>query len=173
MINIKTFDITPDISLMPKLGKAGYSSPQAIAKLVDNSIDARIDNQLLEINIKIDKNTISIADNGFGMNEEEDQGREVSLTYPTKIALSQDTEGIPLNDKRIYGQPILFVADRNGVHIIDITGTYWDTIKTTGIQKGAIYGLTVRGYGSGARVYVMDRNTQRVRRFLATPVAIQ
>jgi len=109
----------------------------------------------------------------FGMNEEEDQGREVSLTYPTKIALSQDTEGIPLNDKRIYGQPILFVADRNGVHIIDITGTYWDTIKTTGIQKGAIYGLTVRGYGSGARVYVMDRNTQRVRRFLATPVAIQ
>lgn len=70
-MSIKSHDITPDISLMPKLGKSGYSSSQAIAELVDNSIDARIDGEILLINIKIDKNTISVADNGAGMNEKE------------------------------------------------------------------------------------------------------
>jgi len=70
----KTFDITPDISLMIKLGKSGYSSPQAIAELVDNSIDARIDGLTLNLNIKIDKNVISIADNGSGMSQKELHG---------------------------------------------------------------------------------------------------
>lgn len=64
-------NITPDLSLMPKLGKSGYSSPQAIAELVDNSIDARIDGKILNVAIKIDKDVISIADNGSGMNEEQ------------------------------------------------------------------------------------------------------
>ncbi len=61
------YNITPDISLMPKLGKSGYSSPQAIAELVDNSIDARIEGKVLNVVIKIEKNVISIADNGSGM----------------------------------------------------------------------------------------------------------
>ncbi len=65
----KSYDITPDLSLMPKLGQSGYSTPQAIAELVDNSIDARIDGELLSVNIKIDKNVISVADNGIGMDE--------------------------------------------------------------------------------------------------------
>lgn len=65
----KTYDITPDLSLMPKLGQSGYSTPQAVAELVDNSIDARVDGELLEVNIKIDKNVISVADNGIGMSE--------------------------------------------------------------------------------------------------------
>jgi len=67
----KTHDITPDLSLMPKLGKSGYSSPQAIAELVDNSIDARIEGKILNVNIRIDKNVISIADNGIGMDEKQ------------------------------------------------------------------------------------------------------
>jgi len=85
MLNTKTkkFDITPDISLMPKLAKTGYSSPQAIAELIDNSIDARIDSKLLNINIKIDKNIISIADNGVGMNEKELVGA-LTLGYSKK-----------------------------------------------------------------------------------------
>ena len=67
----KIFDITPDITLMPKLGRSGYTSPQAVAELVDNSIDARIDGLVLDLNIKIDRNVISIADNGTGMNQKE------------------------------------------------------------------------------------------------------
>lgn len=67
----KIHDITPDMSLMPKLGKSGYSSPQAIAELVDNSIDARIEGKILNVNIRIDKNIISVADNGSGMSEKQ------------------------------------------------------------------------------------------------------
>jgi len=62
-------DITPDISLMPKLGYAGYSAPQAIGELVDNSIDARIDGKLLKMSVSINKEYISVADNGSGMNK--------------------------------------------------------------------------------------------------------
>ncbi len=79
----ETFDITPDISLMPKLGRAGYSSPQAIAELVDNSIDERLDEELIEINIKIDKNIISVADNGSGMNKEK-LVKALTLAYSEK-----------------------------------------------------------------------------------------
>jgi hypothetical protein len=79
----KSYDITPDISLMPKLGKSGYSSPQALAELVDNSIDARMDGEVMTINIKIDKNTISIADNGLGMGEKE-LAKAMTLAYSTK-----------------------------------------------------------------------------------------
>jgi len=63
-------DITPDISLMPKLGFAGYSAPQAIGELVDNAIDARIDNRMLTVSINIQKDLISVADNGSGMDKE-------------------------------------------------------------------------------------------------------
>lgn len=65
-------NITPDTSLLPKLGKSGYSTPQAIAELVDNSIDA-IDTskQVGEINITIDKSFIKVYDNGSGMTREE------------------------------------------------------------------------------------------------------
>ena len=38
-------DITPDKSLIQKLGLVGYRTVQAIAELLDNSIDARIKNQ--------------------------------------------------------------------------------------------------------------------------------
>jgi len=36
-------DITPDKTLFPKLGSSGYSIPQALAELIDNSIDARVE----------------------------------------------------------------------------------------------------------------------------------
>lgn len=76
-------DITPDISLMPKLGKSGYSSPQAIAELVDNSIDARVEGNMLNIVIKIDKNVISIADNGVGM-DGKDLAKAMTLAHSSK-----------------------------------------------------------------------------------------
>lgn len=60
-------DVTPHQSLMPKLGSAGYSAPQAIAELVDNSIDAALDDCKLEVSIKISKDEVIVADNGRGM----------------------------------------------------------------------------------------------------------
>lgn len=36
-------NVTPDKSIYAKLGKSGYTVPQALAELIDNAIDARID----------------------------------------------------------------------------------------------------------------------------------
>lgn len=60
-------DITPDTSMLPKSGKTGYSLPQAIAELVDNSIDARSSNEALEVRVVIQSDYISVKDNGLGM----------------------------------------------------------------------------------------------------------
>lgn len=64
-------DITPHQTLMPKLGKSGYNIPQAIAELVDNAIDARIEARPLRVAVKIGKNEISVADDGAGMDRDE------------------------------------------------------------------------------------------------------
>lgn len=66
-------DVTPDKTLMPKLGKSGYSVPQAIAELLDNAIDARIEDALLHVSVTVGKNEITVADDGMGMNHEEMQ----------------------------------------------------------------------------------------------------
>lgn len=66
-------DVTPHQTLMPKLGQAGYSIPQAIAELVDNAIDARLDTETLHVSVKIGQDEISVADDGMGMDRSEIQ----------------------------------------------------------------------------------------------------
>jgi len=63
-------DVTPDQTLMPKLGKSGYSIPQAIAELLDNAIDARIEGELLHIAVTLKAGEITVADDGMGMDRE-------------------------------------------------------------------------------------------------------
>jgi len=70
-------DITPHQTLMPKLGKSGYSIPQAIAELVDNAIDARLESASLNVAVKIGKNEFTVADNGAGMDRQEIQNAMV------------------------------------------------------------------------------------------------
>lgn len=60
-------DVTPDVRLMRDIGIANYTIPQAINELVANSMDARVDNVPLKIEITIDENEISVVDNGQGM----------------------------------------------------------------------------------------------------------
>jgi DNA mismatch repair ATPase MutL len=66
----KEINILPDRSLMPKIGQTGYSVSQAIAELVDNSIDARQEGKSLTVEVLLDpqKGVIEISDNGIGMN---------------------------------------------------------------------------------------------------------
>src|SRR5665647_3562020 len=63
-------DVTPDQTLMPKLGKSGYSIPQAIAELLDNAIDARIEGELLHIAVTLKAGEFIVADDGMGMDRE-------------------------------------------------------------------------------------------------------
>lgn len=64
-----TVDITPDKSLIKKLGLTGYRTEQAIAELIDNSIDARIPRrpEHIEVRLDFDHKRITISDNGIGM----------------------------------------------------------------------------------------------------------
>ena len=66
-------DITPDKSLIKKLGLTGYRTEQAVAELIDNSIDARIKEKIEHVSIVLDfeKRKITISDDGQGMNREE------------------------------------------------------------------------------------------------------
>lgn len=76
-------DITPDPSLLPKLGHAGYSVIEALSELIDNSIDARLVGSPLRIYIEMSEGTISIRDNARGMSSEE-LGKAMTLGLSTK-----------------------------------------------------------------------------------------
>lgn len=70
VVKTETIDITPDISLLPKTGRVGYTLTQSLAELVDNSIDARLPNQPLIVNVVLQKDFIIIEDNASGMNRD-------------------------------------------------------------------------------------------------------
>ncbi len=71
----KFIDITPDKSLMIKMGFVGFSPEQALAEFIDNSIDAKYDEETGEeiikgyitIKINFDKDKIRIEDNSSGI----------------------------------------------------------------------------------------------------------
>jgi len=79
----KTIDITPHTSLLPKLGYSGYNAPQALAELVDNSIDEALDEKQLRVAVHISKERIVVADNARGM-DESGLARAMTLAYSTK-----------------------------------------------------------------------------------------
>ena len=110
---------------------------------------------------------------GFGINHPEDAGNPVRFVYPTRIAIAEDTEGIPVDGRRLYGSPQIYVADRNGIHLMDGNGIYWDSIVPSGMKKGSIYGLAARGFGSDVRLYVARRKTGEIERFVARPLEVE
>ena len=66
-------DITPDKRLIKKLGLVGYRTEQAIAELIDNSIDARIEGEKEHIHVELDfgRGQIIVTDDGLGMSLDE------------------------------------------------------------------------------------------------------
>lgn len=87
MANVRTkeINITPDRSLMPKIGQTGYSVSQAISELVDNSIDAREDGKALtvEISFDADKAVVEVTDDGVGM-DEQTAANSIKLAHSAK-----------------------------------------------------------------------------------------
>lgn len=70
---IESVDITPDTTLMPKMGRVGFTAPKALGELVDNSVDARIPGKPLHIGIEFNTRdkTIIVTDNAVGMTRDE------------------------------------------------------------------------------------------------------
>lgn len=67
MIEREYVNVPPDKTLFPKLGLGGYSIPQAIAELIDNAIDARIEGERLHVAVEIEGRAILVTDDGSGM----------------------------------------------------------------------------------------------------------
>lgn len=69
----KQADIVPDISLMKKMASISGTIPSRVMELIDNSIDARVEGKVLEVEINVvrkkNKEYIEIIDNGHGMTE--------------------------------------------------------------------------------------------------------
>jgi len=81
-------DITPDKSLIQKLGLVGYRTEQAVAELLDNSIDARIsdEKEAIEVHLDFQDKRIEVRDNGHGMDEQ-------GLTNAMIVAKGTKTSG--------------------------------------------------------------------------------
>ena len=62
-------DITPDKSLIRKLGSAGYRTEQAVAELIDNALDARLPNvrERVQVDMDFTRRRITVSDDGRGM----------------------------------------------------------------------------------------------------------
>lgn len=82
----KEINILPDRSLMPKIGQTGYSVSQAVAELVDNSIDAAQEDKVLTVEIHLDSNKglVEVSDDGVGMDEIA-AANSIKLAHSTKI----------------------------------------------------------------------------------------
>ncbi len=81
---VKEFiDITPHRSIMCKISQTGYSVQEAISELIDNSIDARLENENLTIKVTINKEHIIIEDTGKGMNKSQAKD-SIRLGYSSK-----------------------------------------------------------------------------------------
>jgi hypothetical protein len=68
----ETVDITPDTTLMPKMGRVGFTAAKALGELVDNSIDARLGGLPLLIQIELNPadKTIVVKDDAAGMSRD-------------------------------------------------------------------------------------------------------
>lgn len=112
MTNSLGVDITPDKTLIQKLGLIGYRTEQAIAELIDNSIDARIEKtpETIEVILNFENRLITIRDNGIGMDKED-------LTSAMTIA-----KGTKTDDKLgKFGIGMKSACSALGKHFIIIT----------------------------------------------------
>ncbi len=106
----------------------------------------------------------------FGKNSSSTVGKPVHFVFPNRIAIAEDKEGIFLNGTHFYHQPQIFVSDRNGIHLINADGIYWDTILPRNIERGDIYDIISVGYGSDLQLYVADRRNGEIETFSARAV---
>lgn len=79
----KFIDITPHRSILTKISQTGYSIQEALSELIDNAIDARIQDKKLTVTVDISKDEIVIIDNGTGMSEDE-AAKSIRLGFSEK-----------------------------------------------------------------------------------------
>lgn len=76
-------EITPHRSIMTKIAQTGYSVQESISELIDNSIDARLEDEKVVVDITFNKDRIIVKDNGRGMDKGQAQ-HCIRLGYSSK-----------------------------------------------------------------------------------------
>jgi hypothetical protein len=104
--------------------------------------------------------TALYAFGSFGENGSQDFGSPVKFVFPTGVAISEDAEGLTLNGEQYLRDPVLFVADRKGVHVMSLEGVYYGSLPTGKESEGQIFTLFSEGYGDRTQVFVYDRERQ-------------
>jgi hypothetical protein len=67
MSETKKFNIVPDIRLLVDIGQANYQVPEAVSELIANSMDAKVGDKEISIEVQIENEFVSIIDDGKGM----------------------------------------------------------------------------------------------------------
>ncbi len=97
-------------------------------------------------------------------------GKPVHFVFPTRIAVAEDNSGIDYRSRKVKRPRLLFVADRNGVHVLDEQGHYYDTVVRADrdvFPAGSFYAVGVEGYGRGMQLYVAHRRDGNIKVFKA------
>lgn len=65
-----TYDITPDPTLMEKIGFTSFTVAEAVSELVANSFDARVEEERVTVVVSVTPDDVLVVDNGMGMTGE-------------------------------------------------------------------------------------------------------
>jgi TolA-binding protein len=98
----------------------------------------------------------------FGRNSDESIESPVKLSFPTRLVIAEDVDGVEFDGKKHYRESYTYIADMNGIHKCKLDGTYLGTvIKPDDVQRrGGFYGFLAEGYGDEERLYLLNREYQ-------------
>jgi len=127
MTNGKGHEVIPSAKrLMKSLRNMGYDFAQAVADIVDNSIEAQASVVRIDVRFEADDSWVRIADNGVGMTPE--QVRE-AMRYGSERGYSDDDLGkfgLGLKTASMSQCQRLSVASRWNPDRADIAAYCWD-----------------------------------------------
>jgi hypothetical protein len=130
-------DITPDKSLMEKIGHVGFAPERALAELIDNALDARQDEDTgkiiipgkITVKISIEENKISIEDSASGIKRPEECLRPASSLKQEMLGsfgLGLKTASMSLGKKLIIDTKFIDQKER---HVVIFDLDQWYTTK--------------------------------------------
>jgi len=126
------YNAMPDSSLYEKIGMVSFKLSEAIVELIANSVDARVENERVEIDVNITSDKVVILDNAKGMDND-------TLAEAVRLGVSMD---------KITG----FKGKRKG--------TFGLGLKTACASIGEIWEVYTRPIGGNEEFVVqMDLNT--------------
>jgi hypothetical protein len=111
--------------------------------------------------VKLDNAGTQVAVIGsFGSNGVDTLNQAIKLTFPTRVAILEDLDGVVVGDQKYFKESYLFIADYNGIHISNLQGEYLDTALSPNayFDEGDFYGLAVARELDRLQLRVVNRS---------------